>query len=119
MMTEAAPDDCIFCRIRDGEIPSDFVYSGDLAFAIRDSSPRAPVHILIIPKDHIPSVAALTDEQLSLMGTLTDIANRLAVTEGIAETGYRLAINNGSHAHMTVPHLHLHLIGGRELGTEG
>ena len=118
-MTEAASDDCIFCRIRDGEIPSEFLYRDDLAFAIRDISPRAPVHILIIPTEHIPSASALTETQLPVIGALTGIANQLAVSEGIAESGFRLAINNGPDAHMTVPHLHLHLIGGRELGAEG
>ena len=117
-MTEAAPN-CIFCRIRDGGIPADFLYRDDHAYAIRDISPRAPVHILIIPAEHIPSVSELTDDQLPIMGTLTGIAKRVAVSEGIADTGYRLAVNIGPDAHMTVPHLHLHLIGGRELGAEG
>ncbi len=116
-MTES--DDCIFCRIRDGEIPSEFLHRDDKAFAIRDISPRAPVHILIIPTEHIPSVGEITDAQLSVMGTLTNIANQLAASEGISESGYRLAINNGPDAHMSVPHLHLHLIGGRSLGAEG
>lgn len=116
-MTES--EDCIFCRIRDGEIPSEFLHKDDKAFAIRDISPRAPVHILIIPTEHIPSVGEITDAQLPVMGTLTDIANRLASSEGISESGYRLAINNGPDAHMSVPHLHMHLIGGRSLGPEG
>ena len=114
-----ASEDCIFCRIRDGQIPSEFLHRDDKAFAIRDISPRAPVHILIIPTECIPCAAALTESQLPIMGTLFDIANRLAVSEGIAETGYRLVINNGPDAHMSVPHLHLHLIGGRSLGPEG
>jgi histidine triad (HIT) family protein len=112
-------EDCIFCRIRDGEIPSEFLHRDEKAFAIRDISPRAPVHILIIPTEHIPSVGQITDTQLPVMGTLTGIANRLAASEGISESGYRLAINNGPDAHMSVPHLHLHLIGGRSLGPEG
>ena len=117
MTAEAA--DCIFCRIRDGEIPSDFLHKDERAFAIRDISPRAPVHILVIPAEHIPSVGDITDAQLPIMGTLTGIANRLAVSEGISDSGYRLAINCGPDAHMTVPHLHMHLIGGRSLGAEG
>lgn len=116
-MTES--DDCIFCRIRDGEIPSEFLYKDDKAFAIRDISPRAPVHVLIIPIEHIPSVGEITEAQLPVMGTLTNIANQLAASEGISESGYRLAVNNGPDAHMSVPHLHLHLIGGRSLGAEG
>ncbi len=116
-MTES--DDCIFCRIRDGEIPSEFLHKDDKAFAIRDISPRAPVHILIIPTEHIPSVGEIAEAQLPVMGTLTNIANRLAASEGISESGYRLAINCGPDAHMTVPHLHMHLIGGRSLGAEG
>ena len=117
MTAEAAG--CIFCRIRDGEIPSEFLHRDESAFAIRDISPRAPVHILIIPTEHIPSVGEMTDAQLPIMGTLTGIANRLAASEGISESGFRLAVNNGPDAHMTVPHLHLHLIGGRSLGPEG
>ncbi len=116
-MTES--DDCIFCRIRDGEIPSEFLHRDDKAFAIRDISPRAPVHILIIPAEHIASVGEITETQLPVMGTLTGIAKKLAASEGISESGYRLAINNGPDAHMSVPHLHLHLIGGRSLGAEG
>lgn len=116
-MTES--EDCLFCRIRDGEIPGDFVHRDDKAFAIRDISPRAPVHILIIPTEHIPSVGEITDAQLPVMGALTGVAKQLAESEGISESGYRLAINNGPDAHMTVPHLHLHLIGGRSLGAEG
>lgn len=112
-------DDCLFCRIRDGQIPGEFVHRDDKAFAIRDISPRAPVHILIIPVEHIPSIGAITNAQLPVMGTLTGIAKQLAESEGISESGYRLAINNGPDAHMTVPHLHLHLIGGRSLGAEG
>ena len=116
-MTES--EDCLFCRIRDGEIPSEFLHKDDQTFAIRDISPRAPVHILIIPTEHIPSVGEITDAQLPVIGTLTGVANRLADSEGISESGYRLAINCGPDAHMSVPHLHLHLIGGRSLGTEG
>lgn len=116
-MTES--EDCIFCLIRDGKIPSEFLHKDDKAFAIRDIAPRAPVHILIIPTECIPCAAALTESQLPIMGTLFDIANRLAVSEGIAETGYRLVVNNGPDAHMSVSHLHLHLIGGRSLGPEG
>ena len=110
--------DCIFCRIRDGEIPGEFLYRDDRVFAIRDINPRAPVHILIIPTECIPCAAALTESQLPIMGTLFDVANRLAVSEGISESGYRLVINNGPDAHMSVSHLHLHLIGGRSLGAE-
>ena len=115
--TEGA--DCIFCRIRDGGIPSDILYRDTEVFAIRDINPRAPVHILVIPTEHIPSIGDITDAQLPLMGRLTAIANHLAEQEGISASGYRLAVNNGPDAHMSVPHLHVHLVGGRPLGAEG
>ena len=112
-------DDCIFCRIRDKEIPGDFVFEDDSVFAIRDIHPRAPVHILIIPKEHISTVGDLSEEQLPIMGHLTGVANKVAREQGVAETGYRLAVNKGPAANMTIWHLHMQLLGGRQLGEEG
>jgi len=106
---------CIFCRIVAGEVPSEIVYEDDVLLAFRDSSPQAPKHVLIIPRSHIGSLAELTEGQHELAGRLIILAKNLAEKEGIAKSGYRLAINCGTEGGQTVPHLHLHLIGGRRL----
>jgi len=110
--------DCIFCQIVAGKIPSEIVYQDDEVIAFRDINPQAPIHLLIIPKRHIPSLTHLTEEDLPLMGHMVNTANRLARREGIAESGYRLAISCGKEGGQLVPHLHLHLIGGRRLTDE-
>ena len=107
--------DCIFCRIISGEIPSDIVYQDEEVLAFRDINPQAPVHILVIPKRHIPSLDQLTEDDLPLVGRMVAVATRLAKEEGIAESGYRLVINCGREGGQVVPHLHLHVIGGRML----
>jgi histidine triad (HIT) family protein len=107
---------CIFCRIVAGEVPSDIVYQDEDFLAFRDISPQAPTHVLIIPKTHITSLAQLTEEQQELAVRLIIIARKLAEKEGIAKRGYRLVINCGPEGGQLVPHLHLHLIGGRKLG---
>ena len=109
---------CIFCRIVAGEIPSDIVYQDDDFLAFRDVSPQAPVHMLIVPKIHIASVAELTEGQEKLGGRLIAIASKVAEKEGIARKGYRLAINCGSEGGQAVPHLHLHLLGGRQMDAQ-
>ena len=106
---------CIFCRIVAGEVPSDIVYQDEDFLAFRDVLPKAPTHVLIIPKMHITSVAELTERQQKLAGRLILIAKKLAEKEGIAKKGYRLVINCGPDGGQVVPHLHLHLIGGRKL----
>lgn len=108
--------DCVFCRIRDRSIPATFLYEDERAFAIRDINPKAPVHCLIIPKEHIPTVSSLTGRKLLLMAHLTRVANRVAQDQGLVEPGYRLVINNGPDSGMEVSHLHLHVLGGRRLG---
>lgn len=107
--------DCIFCKIAAGEIPSNFVHKDDEILAFRDINPIAPTHILIVPKRHIGSLLDLTDEDLPMMARMVKIANDLARKEGIAEKGYRLVINTGKEGTQLVQHLHLHLIGGRQL----
>jgi len=109
-------EQCIFCRIVAGEAPGDIVYQDEDFLAFRDISPQAPIHLLIIPKTHVISLAQLTEEQQELAGRLVILAKKLAEKEGIAERGYRLVINCGSEGGQLVPHLHLHLIGGRKLG---
>jgi histidine triad (HIT) family protein len=108
-------EECIFCKIIAGEVPGDIVYQDENFLAFRDILPKAPIHVLIIPKTHITSVAELTDGQQKLAGRLIIIAKNLAEKEGIAKKGYRLVINCGSEGGQVVPHLHLHLIGGRQM----
>ena len=108
-------EECIFCRIITGEVPSDIVYQDENFLAFRDISPQAPIHLLIIPKIHITSLAELTEGQQDLVGRLIMTAKKLAEKEGIAKSGYRLSINCGPDGGQAVPHLHLHLIGGRKL----
>lgn len=111
-------DNCLFCRMSQGEIPVDKVYEDDDLFAIRDISPRAPVHIMVIPRRHIRSAAAITEAEGSLLTHLVITAGKIAQEQGIGESGYRLAFNVGDDAGQTIYHLHLHLLGGRELGPE-
>lgn len=109
-------EECIFCRIVAGELPGDIVYQDEACLAFRDIAPQAPTHLLVIPKTHITSLAHLAEGQQELAGRLIIIAKRLAEEEGLAEKGYRLVINCGYEGGQVVPHLHLHLIGGRKLG---
>jgi histidine triad (HIT) family protein len=107
--------ECIFCRIVAGEIPVGIVYQDKDFLAFRDIMPKAPTHVLIVPKTHITSAAELTDAQQKLAGRLIIIAKNLARKEGIARKGYRLVINCGPEGGQVVPHLHLHLLGGRQM----
>jgi histidine triad (HIT) family protein len=105
--------DCVFCKIVTGEITSTQVYDDDQVIAFRDINPVAPVHVLIIPKSHIPSVNDLSDNDELLMGHLLNIAKKIAEQEGIAQSGYRLIINTGPDGRQDVFHIHLHLLGGQ------
>ena len=107
--------DCIFCKIVAGEIPADTIYQDERVIAFRDINPVAPTHLLIIPKKHIPSLTHLSEADSSLIGDMVNAANQLAKREGIAESGYRLVINCGEQGGQLVPHLHMHLLGGRQL----
>jgi len=107
--------DCLFCKIANKEIPSEIVYESDTVLAFKDIKPVAPVHLLIIPKKHIPSVDHLTSKDKDLVGELFLVAQKVARSQGVAETGYRLVFNIGKDAGQTVDHLHLHLIGGEKL----
>lgn len=109
-------EQCIFCQIGAGEVSSDIVYQDEDFLAFRDISPQAPTHVLIIPKVHIASLTQLAEEQRELAGRLIIIAQKLAEKEWIARRGYRLVINCGPDGGQQVPHLHVHLIGGRKLG---
>ena len=107
--------DCIFCKIADNTIKATIVYQDGQATAFRDINPAAPTHILIVPNKHIESVNALEAEDEQLMGHLFRVARQLAAQEGIAESGYRMITNTGAHGGQTVPHLHIHLIGGQPM----
>ena len=106
-------DQCLFCRIVRKEIPAKIVAETEDCVAFRDINPQAPVHILLIPREHVPSVAAVNDP--TMVGKLTSFAADLAKREGIAESGYRLVINTNADAGQTVFHVHLHLLGGRHM----
>lgn len=107
--------DCLFCKIIKGEIPSNKVYEDDAVFAFRDIEPQAPVHILIIPKEHIASANDLNDENSAIVGHIFSVAAKIAKSEGIAEGGYRIVNNCGADGGQTVGHLHFHMLGGRSL----
>jgi histidine triad (HIT) family protein len=110
--------DCIFCKIVAGEIPSDSVYQDEEIIAFRDINPQAPVHIVIIPRKHIASLSRLSQSDSALVGRMVAVANKLAEDEGIAEKGYRVVINCGKEGGQLVPHLHMHLVGGRQLSDQ-
>ena len=107
--------DCLFCKIINGDIPSAKVYEDDKVYAFRDIEPQAPVHILIIPKEHIASANELTEENASVVGHIFAVAAKIAKEEGIADGGYRIVNNCGEDGGQTVGHLHFHMLGGRSL----
>jgi histidine triad (HIT) family protein len=109
------PSDCLFCRIIAGELPSSQVYSDDSVVAIRDIAPQAPTHILLLSRKHIASPADMTKADAALMGKICAVATELANREGIAESGYRMAMNVGRDGGQTVDHLHVHMLGGRHM----
>jgi histidine triad (HIT) family protein len=108
--------DCIFCKIADGQIPADLVYQDEHVVAFRDLNPQAPVHVLVIPRQHIATTNDLTADHAALVGQMTLAAQRVAADEGIAERGYRTVLNCNREAGQSVFHLHLHLLGGRPMG---
>lgn len=107
--------DCIFCKIANKEIPSTIVYEDDDVIAFHDVNPEAPVHILVIPKKHIASLDAATEEDQQLLGKLLLTVRKLAIDHGIADNGYRVVTNCGEQGGQSVMHLHFHLMGGREM----
>ena len=107
--------DCIFCKIVAGELPSQTVYEDQYILAFRDITPKAPVHILIIPKEHITSAADITSENSFLISKCFEAIARLAKSEGL-DGGFRVITNSGADGAQTVSHLHFHLLGGKHLG---
>ena len=109
--------DCLFCKIVAGEIPSTKVYEDEKALAFRDIAPMAPTHILVIPKNHIPSVDGITAENSAVVAHIFEVIPAIAKAEGLTD-GYRVVSNCGDHAGQTVKHLHFHILGGRQLTLE-
>jgi len=112
---EPNPMNCLFCQIAQGAIPADIIYQDDVVIAFNDIKPHAPQHLLIVPKKHISTLNDLETEDTLLVGHMVQTASRLAKENNIAEDGYRLVINCNAGAGQTVFHLHLHLLGGRQL----
>jgi histidine triad (HIT) family protein len=111
--------DCLFCKMASGEMPIEKAYEDDEVFAVPDLNPRAPVHMLIIPKAHIPSARDLTEEHGALLARMAGVASLLATQHGVYDRGYRLTFNVGEEGGQTIFHLHMHLLGGRAMGLEG
>ncbi len=106
---------CLFCKILAGEIPADIVYESETAIAFRDINPQAPTHVLIIPRKHIARINDIGEDDQSIVGSLFSAAREVATAEGMADEGYRAVMNCNEAAGQTVFHIHLHLLGGRDL----
>ena len=119
-MTQSQVDPgCIFCKIGRGEMDSDIIYRDDVCFVIRDITPKAPTHLLVIPDRHFTYLSDLTAFDYTMIGGMVEAAKHMAESEGVSDSGYRLVINQGSGAGQQVAHLHLHVLGGRPLGKMG
>lgn len=108
--------DCLFCRIVAGQIPADVVAETETVLAFRDITPRAKVHVLVVPKTHHETLAGMGEQDAALTGDLFVVAGAVAAAEGIAESGYRLVSNVGPDSGQEVPHVHVHVVGGEKLG---
>jgi histidine triad (HIT) family protein len=109
------PSECTFCRIASGEAPADVVYHDAVVTAFRDIAPQAPTHIVLIPNRHIPSMAEVDERDADDLSAMLLAAREIAAAEGLDGRGYRLVINTGANAGQSVPHLHLHILGGRRM----
>lgn len=107
--------DCLFCKIADGQVPSEIIYEDENCVAFNDINPAGPVHFLIVPKKHIGSVAEITEEDEALLGHMLKLIAILANDKGLNENGYRVVSNIGKYGQQTVHHLHFHVIGGRSM----
>ena len=107
---------CLFCRIVAGEIPSDIVATTERTIAFRDIQPQAPTHVLVVPREHITNASDVRASHAEVVTELLTTAQQVAAAEGVAESGYRLVFNVGDDALNSVPHLHLHVLGGRQFG---
>ena len=108
-------EDCIFCKIIHGDIPSKKIYEDDKVYAFYDINPEAPVHFLVIPKEHIQSVNSINENNADIIAHIFKVINKLVVELNIAETGYRIVNNCGNDGGQTVNHMHFHVLGGRSL----
>jgi histidine triad (HIT) family protein len=108
--------DCLFCKIVAGEIPSKAALSTEKTYAFYDINPAAPVHVLVVPRLHITNAAEIEPEHADILTEMFTAAQQIAVVEGIADDGYRLVFNVGKHALNSVPHLHMHIVGGHQMG---
>lgn len=108
-------EDCLFCKIVANQIPSEKLYEDDDVTAFRDVNPAAPTHVLVIPNKHIAAVNEASDEDQALLGKLLLVANKIAEQEGLADEGFRYVINTGEQGGQTIFHIHLHVLGGRQL----
>ncbi len=111
-------EDCLFCKIVKGEIPSTKVYEDDEILAFKDINPMAPVHILVIPKKHYNDISEITEEDVDIIAKIHLVINKIAKEQGIAESGYRIVTNCKEDSGQEVKHLHFHLLGGKKLGTK-
>lgn len=111
--------DCLFCKMARHEMDVEMAHEDDEVFAIRDLHPRAPLHMLIIPKAHIASAREITEAHGTLLARMVGVAKTLAVENGVHDDGYRLTFNVGEQGGQTIFHLHMHLLGGRQMGFEG
>lgn len=108
--------DCLFCKIVAGDVPSTKVLETDTTFAFRDISPAAPTHVLVVPKDHVTNAHEVTEDHGPVLADMLVTAQEVARAEGVDGSGYRLVFNVGDDALNSVPHLHLHVLGGRRMG---
>jgi histidine triad (HIT) family protein len=115
MSAEQRDPECVFCKIASGEIPTALLYEDEDVVVFPDINPITPIHLLVIPRKHITSLADITDEDIRLIGKMTRVANQVAREQGIAENGYRITINSGADSGQIIFHLHMHLMGGRRL----
>lgn len=108
-------DDCLFCKILDGEIPAEIIHESDTTIAFRDINPQAPTHVLVIPRRHISTINDLDEKDAELVGEMYLAAKAIAADEGVADLGYRAVMNCNEGAGQSVFHIHLHVLGGRPL----
>jgi histidine triad (HIT) family protein len=114
-MTMNQDPDCIFCKIVGGQIPAGIVYRNDQVTAFRDINPQMPLHVLVVPNQHVANTETLEADTDALVGAVVRAARAIARQEGVSERGYRLVFNTGPDANNTVPHLHMHMLAGRSM----
>lgn len=109
-------EDCVFCKIIDKQIPADILYEDEEMIVFRDIKPKAPIHLLVVPKKHIPTINDISEDDIAYMGRIIYRAKVMAIKQGIGESGYKLIFNCGPEGGQVVYHVHLHLLGGKPLG---